>query len=166
MMGISLFINGIKAFLFINFLYLLSFGFTAIATSPSIVSGLVVATTILPKSVLYEISHILPCSSLETTSKSERAVCNLTSQFASLKPLYISPSSYKVQKTSITASLKSSSIVNFSLFQSREAPNLRSCFVIVVPDSFFHFQISFSNFFLPKDSFVFPSFSRFLSTTI
>ena len=87
MIGISLFINGIKAFLFINFLYLLSFGFTAIATSPSIVSGLVVATTILPKSVLYEISHNLPCSSLETTSKSERAVCNLTSQFASLKPL-------------------------------------------------------------------------------
>jgi hypothetical protein len=46
--GISLFTMGkINFFQFFNnFLYLLSFGLTAIATSQSIVSGLVVATTI------------------------------------------------------------------------------------------------------------------------
>ena len=41
--GISRFTIGTISFLFFNFLYLLSFGFTATAVSPKIVSGLVVA---------------------------------------------------------------------------------------------------------------------------
>jgi hypothetical protein len=43
MIGISLFMIGIMTVCHINFLYLLSFGFTATATSPKIVSRCVVA---------------------------------------------------------------------------------------------------------------------------
>ena len=45
--GISLLINGMIAFFPLRLEYLLSFGFTQIAESPKIVSGLVVATVIL-----------------------------------------------------------------------------------------------------------------------
>ena len=60
--GIALFTNGRIAFLPIKSLNLLSDGFTAIAASPSIVSGLVVAisTNVSESSTLYFIYHSLP----------------------------------------------------------------------------------------------------------
>ena len=46
------------------------------------------------------------------------------------------------RETLITASDKPSSMVNLSLLQSHEAPNLLNCSVIVPPDFSFHFHIS------------------------
>ena len=75
---------GISKLLPIRFLYLLSFGFTAIATSPNIVSGLVVATTIDLSLFLYAMCQILAFSSSDIISRSEIAVLRLTSQLTSL----------------------------------------------------------------------------------
>ena len=67
----------------------LSDGLTAIATSPSIVSGLVVAISINVSefSIAYLIYHSLPSTSLKITSSSLNAVCDFGHQFTNLFPL-------------------------------------------------------------------------------
>ncbi len=91
-MGISLLERGRSTLLPISSLNLLSFGFTATAVSPSIVSGLVVAIVTWPSSTKgYLKNHRLPPTSSLDTSKSESAVWRAMSQLTSLSPLYIKP---------------------------------------------------------------------------
>ena len=82
MIFIFLSTNGIVTNLFTSELYLSSLGFTAIAVSPSIVSGLVVAIVINSSefSIGYLIWYNFEFTSLWSTSKSEIAVLRTTSQ--------------------------------------------------------------------------------------
>ena len=74
-------------------LYLSSSGLTATAVSPSIVSGLVVATSMYLSSsfILYLRCHKCEASSLYSTSASDIAVLQFGHQFTILVPLYIYP---------------------------------------------------------------------------
>ena len=87
--GIFLPTIGKIALLPIKSLKRLSDGFTATATSPSIVSGLVVAISINESefSIAYLIYHNLPLTSLKITSSSLSAVCDFGHQFTNLFPL-------------------------------------------------------------------------------
>ena len=87
--GILLPTSGNNAVLPINSLYLLSLGFTAIAVSPNIVSGLVVAISInVSESLIaYLMYQRVPFTSLNITSSSLKAVCDFGHQFTSLLPL-------------------------------------------------------------------------------
>ena len=89
MIGISLPTRGRSIVLPICFLYLLSFGLTATAESPSMVSGLVVATTKYSSSPLigYLKYHKCPFISLCTTSSSLIADLETGHQFTNLCPL-------------------------------------------------------------------------------
>jgi len=88
--GIFLFNNGMLQFFPIKLLYFSSLGCTATATSPNIVSGLVVATIInLFLLIGYFIYHNKPFCSLCSTSKSDIAVSNFGSQLTNLLSLYI-----------------------------------------------------------------------------
>ncbi len=74
-------------------LNLSSLGLTATAVSPSIVSGLVVATTKKPDPSVngYFMWYKFPSISLYFTSSSDKAVEHRGHQFAIRSPLYISP---------------------------------------------------------------------------
>ena len=88
--GISLFIIGNIQVFPTKSLYLSSSGWTATAVSPSIVSGLVVATIMYLSSVpviLYLICHKCDGSSLYSTSASEIEVLQLVHQLTILFPL-------------------------------------------------------------------------------
>ena len=86
--GISLFTIGNITVFPIKCLYLLSLGFTAIPVSPSMVSGLVVATTIHSSLSLigYLKCHKFPSISLYITSSSDNAVNPSGSQLIILSP--------------------------------------------------------------------------------
>ena len=130
--GIFLPTNGRTTFLPIRFLYLSSSGFTAIAMSPNIVSGLVVATMTksFESSIGYFICQSRPSFSCLITSRSETAVFSDGSQLTSLYPLYILFFLCNSTNAFITASLHPSSRVNLYLFQSTEHPSLLICDVI------------------------------------
>ncbi len=151
----------------IRSLYLSSLGFTAIATSANIVSGLDVATIIpsVPSTPGYLKYQYLPFFSSCSTSASERDVPQIGHQFMSLVPLYIKSFSYSLTKNSLTALLQTSSIVKRSRSQSHESPSLRHCSVILPPNSSFHCQTFSKKASLPRSSFSTPSSSLSLSTT-
>ena len=110
-------------------LYLSSSGCTAIPVSPSIVSGLVVATiTNFSCSLFtgYLTYHKCVGSSSYSTSASEIEVLQYGHQLIILLPLYIKPFSYRLTNTWFTAFDRPSSIVNLSLDQSQEQPNFLS----------------------------------------
>ncbi len=88
-MGISLPTRGRITFCPIRFLYFSSLGLTAIAVSPNIVSGLVVATVMNFFGLLlkgYFIYHNLPRLSLYLISISEMAVSHRGHQLTILGP--------------------------------------------------------------------------------
>jgi len=91
--GISLFIRGRTTVLPIRCLYLSSSGCTATAVSPSMVSGLVVATTTNSSLSLtgYFICQKWPAFSSYSTSASDMEVLHFGHQFIILSPLYIRP---------------------------------------------------------------------------
>ena len=157
--GISLFIIGSTTVFPIRWVYLSSSGWTATAVSPSIVSGLVVATIIssFPSGVLYLICHKCPASSSYSTSASEIDVIHLGHQLIILSPLYICPLLYMSTNTFFTAFVKCSSIVKLTLDQSQETPIFLSWFSIVPPYFSFQAQALSKNFSLPKSSLVMPS---------
>ena len=147
-------------------LYLSSSGCTATAVSPSIVSGLVVATiTYLSESfILYLMCHKCEFSSSYSTSASDIDVWQEGHQLIILFPLYINPSSYNLTNCSKTALDNPSSKVNLLFSQSQEQPSFLCCFCIVSPNSFVQSHALFKNPSLPTSSLLKPSFFIFSTT--
>jgi len=116
--GISLFCIGSNTFFPTYFLYLSSLGFTATALSPSIVSGLVVATIIyssLLPTTGYFINANIPLLSSCSVSISANAVLQLGQTFTILLSLYTNPSLNNLSKVSYTTFVSLGSNVKNSL---------------------------------------------------
>ena len=163
--GIGLFTIGSHTCLPFKYVYLSSFGLTATAVSPSIVSGRVVANS--RNSVLlgfpfsstsgYLICQKCPACSSYSTSASEIEVLHTGHQLMILLPLYIHPFSCILQNTSVTALLQPSSMVKRSLSQSQEEPIFLSWLMIRPPYSSFHSQARFKKPSRPRSSLSIPS---------
>mmetsp|Transcript_11929 Transcript_11929/g.51181 ORF Transcript_11929/g.51181 Transcript_11929/m.51181 type:complete len:300 (+) Transcript_11929:1732-2631(+) len=145
-------LNGCTSILPCACVYRASSGCTATAVSPSIVSGRVVATTILPSAFSSNsyakdqiepnstlpswpgtTSSVLPSKSMWSTSMSEIAVFRRQHQFTRRLSRYTRPSACMRTKASFTALDSVSSIVKRSRDQSREDPRRRSWLKILPP---------------------------------
>ena len=112
----------------------------ATAVSPNIVSGLVVATVIVPEPSLsgYFKYHILPSTSRITTSSSAMAVFVFGSQFTRRRPRSIKPSLNSLKNPSRTPAAHTGSMVKRVRSKSHEQPMATSCSKITRSYSSFH----------------------------
>ena len=100
-----------------------------------------------------------------STSRSDRLVRHSGHQLMSRVARYISPCSCRRTNASVTARLRSASMVNFDRAQSGLAPRMRCCSRMRSPVSRRHCQMRATKASLPRSWRVLPSLASMRSTT-